>query len=277
MRKIQMPQPDRFYGRLFGKTAIVTGAGTEGDGIGIGRAIAIVLAGEGARVCLVDRNPDHAEATRQRILTAGGDAFVFAGDVTVSADCARSVAETVAHFGGLDVLVNNVGVADRSTIAEIDEAQWSRVMDINLKSALLMSKAVIPVMAKGGGGSIINISSIAGLRAHGPAAYGPSKAAMGALAREIALIHGRDGIRANIIAPGYIPTPIAGNDMPAEIRDRRRRAGPLGIEGDAWDVALAALFFASDESRFVTGALLPVDGGANEVGTLCAYGLMSDA
>jgi NAD(P)-dependent dehydrogenase (short-subunit alcohol dehydrogenase family) len=271
-----MPQPTRFYDRLSGRTAIVTGAGTEGNGIGIGRAIAIVLAGEGARVCLVDRDAGRAEATRQRILALGGDAFVFAGDVTSYADCARSVAETVERFGRLDILVNNVGVADRSTISMIDEATWSRVMDINLKSALLMSKAAIPMMTKAGGGSIVNISSIAGLRAHGPAAYGPSKAAMGALAREIALIHGRDGIRANIIAPGYIPTPIAGNDMPAAIRDRRRRAGPLGIEGDAWDVAQATLFLASDESRFITGALLPVDGGANEVGTLYAYALMSD-
>jgi NAD(P)-dependent dehydrogenase (short-subunit alcohol dehydrogenase family) len=266
-----VPEPQHYHGRLLGRTAIVTGAGTEGDGVGTGRAISIVLAGEGANVCLIDRDAQRAEATRERIERAGGQSFVATGDVTQSVDCARFVAETLERFGRVDIVVNNVGISKPVHLESIDDASWSQVLDVNLKSAMLMSKFAIPAMIAAGAGSIINISSIAGMRAHGGIAYGPSKAAMTALAREIAVTYGRRGIRANTVAPGHIMTPHAMHVLPADARTARRKVGPLGIEGDAWDVALAVLFFASDESRFITGTLLPVDGGVTEIGPLVAH------
>jgi NAD(P)-dependent dehydrogenase (short-subunit alcohol dehydrogenase family) len=268
-----MPQPTKFNATLAGKTAIVTGAGTEGEGVGIGRATAIVLAGEGARVCLVDRHAAAAEATRKKIESLGGEAFIAAGDVTAREDCSRFVAETVRRYGRLDILVNNVGVATPVPLDAPDEDAWSRVLNVNLTSAMLMSRYAIPAMVNNGGGSIINISSIAGIRAHGSIAYGPSKAAMAALAREITVTYGRQGIRANTVAPGHVMTPLAVS-MQAEMRAKRRNVGPLGIEGDAWDVALAVRYLASDEARFVTGVHLPVDGGVTEIGPLRAHALL---
>ncbi|MGP3790570.1 SDR family NAD(P)-dependent oxidoreductase [Pseudomonas sp. B392_1p] len=269
-----MPQPENYNATLAGKVAIVTGAGTEGDGIGIGRAIAVVLAGEGARVCLVDLNAERAEDTRKHIEAMGGEAFVAAGDVTQRDDCARFVAETVSRYGRLDILVNNVGVATPVALDAADEAAWTRVLNINLTSAMLMSRYSVPEMSKNGGGSIINISSIAGIRAHGSIAYGPSKAAMAALARELTVLYGRQGIRANTVAPGHVLTPLAQSLLPAEMRVKRRNVGPLGIEGDAWDVAHAVRYLASDEARFITGVHLPVDGGVTEIGPMAAHALI---
>lgn len=268
-----MPQPTKFNATLAGKTAIVTGAGTEGDGVGIGRATAMVLAGEGARVCLVDRHAGHAEETRKKIESLGGEAFVATGDVTARDDCARFVGETVRRYGRLDILVNNVGVSTPVPLDAPDEEAWSRVMNVNLTSAMLMCRYAIPAMIKNGGGSIVNISSIAGIRAHGSIAYGPSKAAMAALAREITVTYGRRGIRANTVAPGHVMTPLAMLSQ-AEMRAKRRNVGPLGAEGDAWDVALAVRYLASDEARFVTGVHLPVDGGVTEIGPLAAHALI---
>jgi NAD(P)-dependent dehydrogenase (short-subunit alcohol dehydrogenase family) len=269
-----VPQPTKFNATLAGKTAIVTGAGTEGEGVGIGRATAIVLAGEGARVCLVDRHAGPADETLKKIESLGGQAFVATGDVTDRDDCARFVAETVRRYGRLDILVNNVGVATPVPLDAPDEEAWSRVMNINLTSAMLMCRYAIPAMTNNGGGSIINISSIAGMRAHGSIAYGPSKAAMAALAREITVAYGRQGIRANTVAPGHVLTPLAMSMLPAEMRAERRNVGPLGIEGDAWDVALAVRFLAGDEARFITGVHLPVDGGVTEIGPLAAHALI---
>lgn len=268
-----MPQPTKFNATLAGKTAIVTGAGTEGEGVGIGRATAMVLAGEGARVCLVDRHAGPAEETRKKIESLGGDAFVATGDVTARDDCARFVAETVRRYGRLDILVNNVGIATPVPLDAPDEEAWSRVMNVNVTSAMLMCRYSIPAMINNGGGSIVNISSIAGIRAHGSIAYGPSKAAMAALAREIAVNYGRQGIRANTVAPGHVMTPLVAS-MQGEMRAQRRNVGPLGIEGDAWDVALAVRYLASDEARFVTGVHLPVDGGVTEIGPLRAHALI---
>lgn len=269
-----MPQPQHFNATLRGKVAIVTGAGTEGDGIGIGRAIAVVLAGEGARICLVDLNEERAEDTRQYIEQMGGEAFVATGDVTAREACARFVEETVKRYGCLDILVNNVGVATAVALEGDDEAAWSRVLQLNLTSAMLMSRYSVPAMIKNGGGSIINISSIAGIRAHGSLAYGPSKAAMAALARELAVLYGRQGIRANTVAPGHVLTPLAMSLLPAAMRAKRRNVGPLGIEGDAWDVAHAVRYLASDEARFITGVHLPVDGGVSEIGPMSAHALI---
>ena len=269
-----MPQPKTYNSTLAGKVAIVTGAGTEGEGIGIGRATAVVLAGEGARVCLVDREAGRAEITRTQIKTLGGEAYVTVGDVTAREDCARFVEETVGRYGRLDVLVNNVGVATPVPLDSPNEEAWSRVLDVNLTSVMLMCRYAVPAMIKNGGGSIINISSIAGIRAHGGIAYGPSKAAMAALAREITVLYGRQGIRANTVAPGHVLTPLAMSMLPAEMRAKRRDVGPLAIEGDAWDVALAVRFLASDEARFITGVHLPVDGGVTEIGPLAAHALI---
>ena len=269
-----MPQPKQYHATLAGKVAVVTGAGTEGDGIGIGRAIAVVLAGEGAKVCLVDLNAERAEDTCKHIQNMGGEAFVAAGDVTAREDCARFIGETVKRYGRLDILVNNVGVATPVALECDDEAAWTRVLNLNLTSAMLMSRYAVPAMTVNGGGSIINISSIAGIRAHGSLAYGPSKAAMAALARELMVLYGRQGIRANTVAPGHVLTPLAISLLPAEMRAKRRNVGPLGIEGDAWDVAHAVRYLASDEARFVTGVHLPVDGGVSEIGPMTAHALI---
>ncbi|ROZ69210.1 SDR family NAD(P)-dependent oxidoreductase [Ramlibacter sp. WS9] len=272
-----MPQPQKYGSRLAGKVAVVTGAGAEGSQVGIGRAIALVLAGEGARVCCSDIDLARAEETALRINREGGDAFAFGGDVSDGKACARLVSETVARFGRLDVLVNNVGISTPTTLESIDDAAWSRIFDINLKSAMLMSKYSIPEMTKTGGGSIMNISSIAGIGALGSLAYGTSKAAMAQLAREIAVMHGRDGIRANTVAPGHLMTPHAMHVLPADMRETRRKIGPLGLEGDAWDVALAVCFLASDEARFITGVELPVDGGVTAIGPMAAHALIMRA
>jgi NAD(P)-dependent dehydrogenase (short-subunit alcohol dehydrogenase family) len=260
--------------RLAGKAAIVTGAGAQGREIGIGRAIALVLAGEGARVACIDLDGDRAEATVAMIRDNGGQAQAFAADIATRPACADVAARAAAWLGGLDILVNNVGISPPTSLDGMDEAQWSRVMAVNLESALWMSQQAVPPMRAAGGGAIVNITSIAGLRAHGSLAYGTSKAAMVQLAREIAVAHGRDGIRANAVAPGHVMTPHIAHRMPPAMREERRRVGPLGIEGDAWDVAMATCFLASDEARFITGALLPVDGGVTEIGPLPAHGLI---
>lgn len=272
-----MPKPPAYRGRLAGKIAIVTGAGSQGqgDGVGTGKAIAILFAGEGAKLCLVDREAERAEATRAQILAEGGEAFVSVGDVTMDADCARFAAETAARYGGVDGLVNNVGIAGAAGRLDVlKEEDWDRVIAINLKSAVLMSRHAIPEMARRGGGSIVNIASIAALRAFGGFAYGPSKAAMIALSRELAVVYGAEGIRANTVCPGHIYTPLSEGLLGEDARAARRKAGPLGIEGDAWDVAAAALFFASDEARFITATSLAVDGGVTETASLAAHAMI---
>lgn len=270
-----MPEPARYNATLSDKVAIVTGAGAEGQGVGIGKAIAIVLAMEGARVCLVDLDADRARETDRLIRSRGGQSFVASGDVTLREDCSRFVAETVERYGKLDILVNNVGVATPIELDAPDELAWSQVLETNVTSAMLMSRYAVPAMARSGGGSIINISSIAGIRAHGSLAYGPSKAAMAQLSREIALLYGREGIRANTVAPGHLLTPLAERLLPPESRSQRRDVSPLGIEGDGWDVALAVRYLASDEARYVTGVHLPVDGGVTEIGPLSAHALLT--
>lgn len=270
-----MPQPTEFRNRLTGKAAIVTGAGSQGNGVGTGKAIAVLFAREGAKVCLVDLEPGRADATRKLIEDAGGEAVVCAADVTSSGDCARVVAATLERFGRLDVLVNNVGIGvSGGRVEQLDEALWDKVMDINLKSAVLMCKHALPALIAARG-SVVNIASVAALRAHGGGvAYGASKAGMIALTNELAVMYGRDGVRANVVAPGHIFTPLVEGMLDQKARDTRRQIAPLGIEGDAWDIAAAALFLASDEARFITAACLPVDGGVAEIGALSAHGLI---
>jgi NAD(P)-dependent dehydrogenase (short-subunit alcohol dehydrogenase family) len=248
--------------RLQGKVAIVTGAGSRADGIGNGRATAVLFAREGARVLCVDQSKDAAETTRAMIAGEGGEAAVFQADVTRSADCRAMVDEALRRWGRLDILDNNVGIGGRATVVEVEEPDWDHMMRVNVTSMMLASKHAIPAMARGGGGAIINISSISALRPRGLTPYTVSKGAVIALTRAMAVDHAAQGIRVNCIAPGPVYTPmVSAGGMSAELRDQRRRASPLGIEGTGWDVANAALFLASDEARYITGVVLPVDGG----------------
>jgi NAD(P)-dependent dehydrogenase (short-subunit alcohol dehydrogenase family) len=261
-------------GRLAGKVAIVTGAGAEGDSVGIGRAIATVLAGQDAQLCCVDLDLARAQRTVDHIIGAGGEAFAMCADVSQAADCDRTVAATLERFGRLSVLVNNVGLSRSMSLETWDEGLWSSLMDTNLKSVVLMSRAALAPMKAQRGGAIVNISSIAGLRAHGAIAYGPSKAAMAQLTREIAVAYGPHGIRANTVSPGHIMTAHVQYMISDAARERRRRVGPLRVEGDAWDIAAAACFLASDEARFITAVDLPVDGGVTATASLAAYELI---
>ena len=246
-----------------GKVAIVTGAGSSGPGVGTGKATSIFFAREGARVLLVDRVPQRAEETLAMIHENGGEASVFEADVTVAEDCQAMVTAAKERYGGLHILLNNVGIRGPGSVVDVTEEDWDRVLDTNLKSMMLSSKYAIPEMI-GKGGSIINVSSIAGLRAssgEGSASYGASKGGVIALTISMSVQHGRDNIRVNCIAPGFIYTPLVAVDLSEEMRDLNRRSGALGTEGTAWDIAWAAVFLASDEARWITGVVLPVDAG----------------
>jgi NAD(P)-dependent dehydrogenase (short-subunit alcohol dehydrogenase family) len=249
--------------RLEGKVAIVTGAGSRvDDGVGTGRAASVLFAREGARVLLVDIDPAAAEVTGSMIRDEGGTAEVFAADVTNSEDCRAMVERAVGLWGRLDVLDNNLGIGSRGTVVDISPDEWDRVMQVNVTSMMLTSKHAIPAMAESGGGSIINIASIAADRPRGLTAYSVSKGAVVSLTKALAIDHAKDGIRANCIAPGPIYTPMVyAAGMSDELRARRREASPLNIEGTGWDVGYAALFLASDEARYITGIVMPVDGG----------------
>lgn len=263
--------------RLQGKTALITGAGSVGDDIGIGKAIALLFAREGAQVGVVDMQAERAEQTRDDIIQQGGDAIALPADVTRGEQCEKIIASTLAHFGKLDILVNNVGIAGGGgPIESLDESMWQKVIDVNLKSAMLMCKYALPALKKKGG-AIINIASISGIRAMGAgAAYGPSKAALIMFTRELAAMYGRDGLRANVVAPGHIYSPMVANFFTPAMREARRKVSPLGFEADVWDVALATLYLASDEARFITGVCLPVDGGVSELGGLLANQLINE-
>lgn len=257
--------------RLKGKVAIVTGAGSIGPGMGNGKATAIVFAREEARVMLVDLNLEAAEETKHLIDEEGGDCITFKADVSKPNDCKSMVETCIQAFGRVDILDNNVGISVKGGAVETSEEDWDRVIDVNLKSVFLTCKYVLPYMEKQGSGSIINISSIAAIRVQPIAltAYAASKAGMIALTREVAIQYAAKGIRANTILPGLMKTPriIVGvykdiYDAEAEGLWKKRDAmSPTGKQGDAWDTAYAALFLASDESRYVTGTTLIVDGG----------------
>ena len=247
--------------RLDGKVAIVTGAGSRGPGVGNGKATAVLFAREGARVLLVDAVVERAEETLEMIEAEGGEASVLAADVTSNDDCRAMVAAAVERYGRLDILDNNVGIPKRQTVVEVSEDDWDRVMAVNVKSIMLASKHAIPEMVRGGGGSIITTSSIAGLRAHGTTPYTASKAAVIGLTISMAADHGADNIRVNCIAPGLVYTPLVANSMTEGLRERRAAAAMLKMEGTGWDIGWAAVYLASDEARWVTGVVLPVDGG----------------
>jgi NAD(P)-dependent dehydrogenase (short-subunit alcohol dehydrogenase family) len=264
-------------GRLAGKVAIVTGAGqTAGEEIGNGRATAILFAREGAKVVLADRDRDSAESTREAIAAEDGEAIVVEGDVSVEEDCGGFVSTAVERFGRIDIVHNNVGIAAGDGWAEwIELEAWERIMRVNAGSVLLMAKVALPAMKEQEGGAITNISSIASVVAgaemmrNPPLGYKMSKAAMNAITQALAGAYAPHGIRVNAILPGLINTPMGVDAAARQLgidRDDyiaiRNEAVPLkGGMGSAWDVANASLFLASDEARFITGVLLPVDGG----------------
>ncbi|MBI3439150.1 MAG: SDR family oxidoreductase [Proteobacteria bacterium] len=252
--------------RLAQKRAIVVGAGqTPGDTIGNGRAIATVFAREGAKVLCVDRVAERAGEVAAEI---GGVAFV--ADITDPTACAAIVAEAKARFGGVDILINNVGIGGGGDgpAHVATEAAFDRIMAVNLKGAWLTIKAAIPSLRESKG-AIVNISSLASLAGANMIAYEISKAAVNRLTQSVALSNAKHGVRCNAILPGLMDTPMAINTVSdvtgvdAEaLRAKRNAQVPLGAKmGDAWDTANAALFLASDEAKFITGALLPVDGG----------------
>lgn len=249
---------------LDGRVAVVTGGGAAADGIGNGRAAAVLLAEAGARVLVVDRREELAAATVAMIEAEGGTAAAFGADVTDEAACAALVADATGRWGRLDILVNNVGIGSRGSVVSLDPADWDRVMRVNVTSMVLTSRHAVPAMIAGGaGGAIVNISSISALRPRGLTAYSTSKGAVIALTRAMAADHGPDGIRVNCVAPGPVRTPMVGGDaMPDDVADRRRRASVLGVEGTGWDIGAAVRFLASDEARYITGQTLVVDGGA---------------
>lgn len=249
---------------LDGKVAIVTGGGSRGDDIGNGRAAAIVLARAGARIALVDVVADAADRTRQMIKEEGGSATMFDADVSSDDDCAWVVNAVAEDLGTPHVLVNNVGVAGPpGTVTDVDLAAWQATIDVNLTSMLLMSRHVIPLMERAGGGSIVNVSSTAGLRGGHPAvAYATTKGAIPQLTRAMAAHHGLSGIRVNCVAPGMVYTPmVESRGMTAEMREQRRQRSLLQTEGTGWDVGNAVAYLASNLARWVTGVTLPVDAG----------------
>jgi NAD(P)-dependent dehydrogenase (short-subunit alcohol dehydrogenase family) len=247
--------------RLEGKVAIVTGAGSSGPGLGNGRATSVLFAREGAKVLLVDAVLERAEETLAMIHEEGGEAWAFQANVTNADECQNMVDEVVDRYGRLDILDNNVGIPGRGTVMDASEEDWDRIIAVNLKSMILSSKAAIPRMREGGGGAIINISSITGLRAHFQTPYTTTKTAVIGLTFSMACDHGRDNIRVNCIAPGLLYTPMTAPRTDDAMRELRKNSAPLGTEGTAWDVAHAAVFLASDEARWITGVVLPVDAG----------------
>ncbi len=257
-------------GRLQDRAAIVTGAGSIGPGWGNGKATAVLYAREGAKVLAVDIDAAAAEQTRAIIAGEGGACETFVGDVSRAQDVAALVAKCVERFGRVDVLHNNVGIVEVGGPVEISEESWDRLIDVNVKSIFLTCKYALPHMLAQGRGAIVNISSIASLRFTGypSASYNASKGAINQLTQNIAIQYADRGIRANCVLPGLMDTPQIrayvtkgyGGDV-EEMLAKRNASCPMKKMGDAWDVAYASLFLASDEAKYITGAQLVVDGG----------------
>lgn len=238
--------------------ALITGGGS-----GIGRATALLFAGEGAAVVAADKIRERAEETARLIAEAGGRAIGVQADVSVAADVQKMADAAVAAFGRVDILVNNAGLSVGDSILDFDEAAWDLNLDVVLKSVYLCSRAVLPGMIERGGGVILNISSVNGVFAVGESAYAAAKAGMISLTANMANHFGKDGVRVNCIAPGTIRTPIWSErvEKDPQVFEKLAHWYPLGRVGEAEDVANAALFLCSDASSWITGVTLPVDGG----------------
>jgi NAD(P)-dependent dehydrogenase (short-subunit alcohol dehydrogenase family) len=253
---------------LNGKVAIVTGGGAPDDGIGNGRAAAILLARSGAKVLVVDIDGEAADQTVQMIEAEGGTALTLIADVSDEGQCKMMVDGAVTAFGRLDLLDNNVGIGGRGSVVDTPVDLWRKVMQVNVDSMFYVSRYAIPAMvATAGGGAIVNVSSISALRPRGLTAYSTSKGAIIALTRAMAVDHGPQQIRVNCVAPGPIYTPrmYTGQMTPAG-REARRQASVLGLEGLGWDIGHAVRFLLSAQARYITGQTLVVDGGATLVG-----------
>lgn len=250
---------------LEGRVAIVTGAGSRADGIGNGRAAAILLARDGARVALIDAVAQWADVTLRMIEAEGGEAEVIPCDVSREDDCRAAVARTVARWNRVDILVNNVGIGGPpGTAVDVDIAAWEEALRINVTSMVLMARHAIPQMRTHKRGAIINVASVAGLiGGHPSLLYPTSKGAVVNMTRAMAAHHGEEGIRVNCVAPGMVYTPMVyAGGMSEEKREIRRNRSLLRTEGSGWDVGHAIRYLAGDESGWITGAVLPVDAGA---------------
>jgi NAD(P)-dependent dehydrogenase (short-subunit alcohol dehydrogenase family) len=245
------------------KVAIIAGGGALGDGIGNGRAAAILLARAGSKVVVVDQVLALAQRTVDMIMNAGGRAVAHQADLTDEKQAKQAVAAALDHFGRLDFLDNNVGISSRGTVVDETSETWRRLMQVNVETMFLTSKYAIPAMLETAGrGAIVNISSISAIRPRGLTIYSTTKAAIIGLTRAMAMDHAKDGIRVNCVAPGPVYTPMVyGGGMSNKAREQRRRASVLGIEGNGWDVGYAVRFLLSDHARYITGQTLVVDGG----------------
>ncbi len=258
-------------GRLEDRVAIVTGAGSTGDGWGNGKAIAVLFAREGAKVFAVDIRAEAAHATTDIISREGGEAVSFVADVSKSNQVEALIEQCRMRYGRVDILVNNVGVLAAGGPEEISEEIWNRHIDINVKGVFLTCKYALPIMVGQGKGVIVNISSIASIRYTGypSVAYNTSKGALNQLTQNIAVQYAPKGVRANCVLPGLMDTPMIreplknayGSGGVEEMIRLRNAQIPMGKMGDCWDVAYASLFLASDEAKYITGAFLVVDGG----------------
>ena len=250
--------------RLKGKVALVTGAGTSGDGIGIGHAISVVLAREGTAVLLVDKDEEHAGATLEVIEDRGGSSSVFVGDVSSPLTSEAMVAAAVDRFGGLDILVNNAAISRHVSIMETTLELYEEIIGVNLTGSFMACKFALPALIERGGGSIVNIGSIAGVRDSGSThpAYCATKAGQLGLMVDLAGEYGRQNVRVNTVLPGMVTTPIQASVGHVD-EHTRSRLNLLGRMGDAWDIAHAVSFLCSDEASYITGVTLPVDGGAS--------------
>ena len=252
------------------KVALVMGCGAVADGWGKGRATAVLLARQGAKVFGTDLSLPNAQETERLIREEGGSCHVTACDATQSSQVAEAVAQCVERFGRLDILVNNVGVSQPGGPVEMDEAVWDAQIDVNLKSAYLSCKHAIPHMRRQGGGAIVNVASVAGLRYIGKpqVAYAAAKAGLLHFTHTTAVIHAPEAIRLNCVVPGLMHTPLieglaakyAQGDTQGFI-DHRNNQVPMKRMGTGWDTAHAVLFLVADESRYVTGTEIVVDGG----------------
>jgi NAD(P)-dependent dehydrogenase (short-subunit alcohol dehydrogenase family) len=257
---------------LAGKVAIVTGAGSVGPGWGNGKATAVVLARQGAAIFAIDVNEAAVEETRAFIESEGGTCVTRRCDMLAAEEVQAAVAACMQRFGRIDILVNNVGGSHPGGPVDMPEEVWDRQIDFNLKTAFLGCKYVIPVMEAAGGGAIVNLSSVAGLRMGGArvhSAYSASKAGVIAFSKSVALGYAKKGIRCNTVVPGLMHTPLVehrlvrqlgANDAERLIAERHARV-PVGHMGTGWDIAHAVLFLVSEEAKYITATEIVVDGG----------------